>query len=244
MLKRIDSLFSSCQILSRSEFGKIVKQKRVTVNGQLVKSPSQKIDDKVDTVCLDGEVVTFNKYLYIMLNKPQGVVSSTDEKGATTVIDILPLKYQLKGLFPCGRLDKDTVGLVILTNDGVSAHKRLSPKRHAEKVYYFETDDIVTESVVNQIESGVTLKDGYTTKPCKVKLLSDNSGEITLTEGKYHEIKRIFGAKNNRITYLKRIAFAGIQLDDNLSEGESRLLTEEEIKLFTEWIWVKKLQNK
>ena len=234
MLKRIDSLFSSCQILSRSEFSKAVKQKRVTVNGQLVKSSSQKVDSEIDQICLDGETVAFNKYIYIMLNKPNGVVSSTDEKNATTVIDLLPLEYKLKEIFPCGRLDKDTVGLVILTNDGVSSHKRLSPKHHAEKVYYFETVEQVLPNTVSEIEGGVTLKDGYTTKPCKIKMLTKNSGEITLTEGKYHEIKRIFGAKNNRITYLKRISFAKIKLDDNLREGESRLLTEEEIKLFTE----------
>ena len=234
MIKRIDGLFSSCQIMTRSEFDKAVKQKRVTLNGQLLKSVSQKVDTLKDVVCLDGEVVSFNKYVYVMLNKPNGVVSSTDEKGATTVIDILPTQYRLKGIFPCGRLDKDTVGLVILTNDGVSSHKRLSPKHHAKKVYYFETAEQVADSVVSEIESGVTLKDGYTTKPCTIKMLTKNSGEITLTEGKYHEIKRIFGAKNNKITYLKRISFAGIELDNNLKEGECRPLTEEEIKLFTE----------
>ncbi len=234
MLKRIDSLFSSCEILSRSEFDKAVKQKRITVNGQLLKTASQKVDSQKDQICLDGEMVSFNKFIYVMLNKPQGVVSSTDEKGATTVIDILPKEFVKKGIFPCGRLDKDTVGLVILTNDGVSAHKRLSPKHHAEKVYYFQTIDQVLPSVVLEIEKGVTLKDGYTTKPCKIKMITSNSGEITLTEGKYHEIKRIFGAKNNKITYLKRISFAGIKLDEDLIEGESRLLTSEEIKLFTE----------
>ncbi|MBQ9782858.1 MAG: rRNA pseudouridine synthase [Clostridia bacterium] len=234
MLKRIDSLFSSCQILSRTEFSKIVKQKRVKVNGEILKTPSQKIDVEKDEVLLDDKKVEFNKYIYIMLNKPQGVVSSTDEKGATTVIDILPSEYRLKGVFPCGRLDKDTVGLVILTNDGISAHKRLSPKRHAKKVYYFETADQVSSKVVSEIENGVTLKDGYTTKPCQIKMITDSSGEITLIEGKYHEIKRIFGAKNNKITYLKRISFAGIQLDNDLKEGECRPLTSQEIKLFTE----------
>ena len=234
MLKRIDSLFSSCQILSRTEFSKVVKQKRVKVNGEIIKNPSQKIDSEVDFVLLDDKKVEFNKYIYIMLNKPQGVVSSTDEKGATTVIDILPTKYRLKGVFPCGRLDKDTVGLVILTNDGISAHKRLSPKHHAKKVYYFETADPVLDIVVSEIEKGVTLKDGYTTKPCQVKMITKCSGEITLVEGKYHEIKRIFGAKNNKITYLKRISFAGIQLDENLPEGECRPLTSQELKLFTE----------
>ncbi len=233
MLKRIDSLFSSCEILSRSEFHKQLKCKNITVNGQVIKSGSLKVDSEKDIICFKGERVIFNKYIYIMLNKPSGVVSSTDEKGATTVIDIINTEFKRKDLFPCGRLDKDTVGLIILTNDGVSAHKRLSPKTHAEKVYYFETADSVNSSDIEKITSGVELKDGYITKPCKINLLSEKSGEITLTEGKYHEIKRIFGALGNKITYLKRISFAGIQLDNNLKEGESRLLTNEEILLFT-----------
>ncbi len=233
MLKRIDSLFSSCEILSRSEFNKQLKCKNITVNGQVIKSGSLKVDSEKDIICFKGERVVFNKYVYIMLNKPNGVVSSTDEKGATTVIDIINAEFKRKDLFPCGRLDKDTVGLIILTNDGVSAHKRLSPKTHAEKVYYFETADSVKSSDIEKITSGVELKDGYITKPCKINLLSEKSGEITLTEGKYHEIKRIFGALGNKITYLKRISFAGIQLDNNLKEGESRLLTNEEILLFT-----------
>ncbi len=233
MKKRIDSLFSKCQILSRTEFQKAVKRKEITCNGIVVKSPSQKVEES-DIITYKGEVVEFNEFVYIMLNKPNGVVSATEDRDTKTVIDILPKELQRKGLFPCGRLDKDTIGLVIITNDGVSAHKRLSPKHHAKKVYYFECCEAITDKVKSEIESGVLLKDGYTTKPCELKLITATSGEITLTEGKYHEIKRIFGAKNNRITLLKRISFAGIKLDDNLLSGECRLLTEEEIKLFTE----------
>lgn len=232
-MERLDKAFSSCKIYSRSEIAKIIRQKRVLVNGVIVTKPDFKVDTKVDEIRVDGEVVSFKKFSYVMLNKPNGVVSATDDKRDKTVIDILPFEYKREGLFPVGRLDKDTVGLVILTDDGVSAHKRLSPKNHAEKVYYFETADAITPQTASEIESGVLLKDGYFTKPCKIKLLSNVSGEITLTEGKYHEIKRIFGAKGNKITFLERISFAGILLDKNLKRGECRYLTQEEEELFT-----------
>lgn len=232
-MERLDKAFSSCKLYSRSEITKIIKQKRVTVDGVVVNKPDFKVDVFLQDIRVDGEKVTFNKYAYIMLNKPYGVVSATEDGRDKTVIDLLPLEFKREGLFPVGRLDKDTVGLVILTDDGVSAHKLLAPKTHAEKVYYFETADNVLEETAREIERGVLLKDGYLTKPCKVKLLSNNSGEITLTEGKYHEIKRIFGAKGNKITYLKRIEFAKIKLDKDLSEGECRYLTESEQSLFT-----------
>ena len=233
-MERLDKAFSSCKLYSRSEITKIIKQKRVSVNGVVINKPEFKVDVTVDKILVDGKEVTFKKYAYIMLNKPYGVVSATEDGNDRTVIDVLPTEYKREGLFPVGRLDKDTVGLVILTDDGLSAHKRLAPKTHAEKVYYFETADEVSDVVAREIEKGVLLKDGYLTKPCKVKLLSKTSGEIALTEGKYHEIKRIFGAKGNRITYLKRIEFGGIKLDENLSEGECRYLTPLEEGLFTE----------
>ena len=231
-MERLDKAFSSCKLYTRSEIAKIIKQRRVTVNGELVVKPDFKIDLSRDKVCVDGDRIEFKKYAYIMLNKPYGVVSSTDDGRDKTVIDVLPESFKRDGLFPVGRLDKDTVGLVILTDDGVSAHKRLSPKNHAEKVYYFETAEPVTVDVANEIETGVLLKDGYVTKPCKIKLISDCSGEITLTEGKYHEIKRIFGAKSNKITYLERISFAGILLDKTLKRGDCRYLTATEEELF------------
>ena len=232
-MQRLDKAFSSCKMFSRSEIAKIIRQKRITVNGEVVKTPDFKVDITASEIRLDGEIVNFKKYAYIMLNKPFNVVSSTDDSRDKTVIDILPAEYKREGLFPVGRLDKDTVGLVILTDDGLSAHKRLSPKTHAEKVYYFETAEPVSTKTASEIESGVMLKDGYFTKPCKIKLLTENSGEITLTEGKYHQIKRVFGAKGNKITFLERISFAGILLDKNLERGECRYLTPKEEELFT-----------
>ncbi len=233
MLERIDKIFASCGVLTRSECATAVKRKRITLNGEIVKSPSQKGDIEKDEILLDGKSVDLKKFVYIMLNKPNGVVSASEDGNFETVVDILPESFKRKGLFPCGRLDKDTVGLVIITNDGVSSHKRLAPKTHAEKVYYFETADDYTDRDIINIEKGVTLKDGYTTAPSKVKRITEKSGEITLTEGKYHEIKRIFGSLGNKITYLKRISFAGILLDENLNEGEARYLTKTEQDLFT-----------
>ena len=232
-MERLDKAFSSCKIFSRTEIQKIIKQKRVKVNGVIVNDCAFKVDVLKDEILLDEKRVEFKKFVYIMLNKPSGVVSSTDDKRDVSVIDILPSDMKREGLFPVGRLDKDTVGLVIITDDGISAHNNLSPKRHAEKVYYFETAENISDSDVLNIEKGVLLKDGYVTKPSKVKLITKTSGEITLTEGKYHEIKRIFGSLGNKITYLKRISFAGIVLDSKLEEGCCRYLTLEEQVLFT-----------
>ncbi len=233
MLERIDKIFSACNVLTRSECALAVKKKRVKVNGVIINSPSAKADLDKDEILLDEKKVELNKFVYIMLNKPSGVVSASEDKNFKTVTDILPESFKRKGLFPCGRLDKDTVGLVIITNDGTTAHKRLAPKSKTQKVYYFETLDEVLKEHALKIEEGVTLKDGYKTAPSKVELLSKNNGYITLTEGKYHEIKRIFGSLGNKITYLKRVSFAGIILDSNLKEGEARYLTDKELELFT-----------
>ncbi len=232
-MERLDKLFSSSAILSRKECLIAVKKGRIMVNGIVCKTPSVKVDALKDVILLDGKAPDFKKFVYIMLNKPNGVVSATEDTAQKTVIDILPNDFKRNGLFPCGRLDKDTVGLVIITNDGVSAHKKLAPKSKTEKVYYFEIADEILGGQVEKIERGVTLKDGYTVSPCKLKMLSKTSGHITLTEGKYHEIKRIFGSLGNKVTYLKRISFGGIELDANLQEGEARYLTKTEEELFT-----------
>ena len=233
MLERIDKVFSNCGVSTRKECLSYIKKRLIKVNNQVVLTPNLKVDINSDTITLNGEQLALKKFVYIMLNKPLGVVSSTDEKSQQTVVDIIPKSMYRKDLFPCGRLDKDTLGLIILTNDGVSAHRRLAPKTHAEKEYIFKTIAPVSDEDIKNIEKGVTLKDGYTTMPCKVKMDSENQGVITLVEGKYHEIKRIFGSLNNKIIYLKRISFAGIYLDSALKEGECRYLTADEEELFT-----------
>lgn len=228
---RLDKYFSSQKILSRSECSEYLKKGRIAVNGEIVKKSDLKIDTEKDEITLDGKPIKYEKYVYILLNKPFGVVSSTEDGRDKTVIDLLPESLQKRNLFPCGRLDKDTVGLVVITDDGESAHAALSPKRHVEKEYYFETADEYDEEDRKAIENGLTLRDGYTTKPCKIERKSEKSGIITLTEGKYHEIKRLFGARGNKITFLRRDSFGGIRADD-LDSGEWRYMTEEEVKKF------------
>lgn len=229
---RIDKFFSEIGKFTRKECGEKLKKGQVTVNGEIVKKGEFKVNPESDVVCYNGEVVKYKKYVYILVNKPNGVVSATEDTRDKTVVDLLPDEMKRLNLFPCGRLDKDTVGLVILTNDGQSAHNALSPKHHVEKKYYFEVADEYSEEDSLAIQGGITLLDGYTTKPCKIERIDGKSGYITLTEGKYHEIKRLFGARKNKIVFLERISFSSIVLGD-LPRGEWRYLTDEEEKIFT-----------
>ncbi len=229
---RIDKFFSEIGKFTRKECAEKLKKGLITVNGETVKKGDFKVDPHSDTVCYSGEPIIYKKYAYILVNKPTGVVSATEDGSDKTVVDLLPPEMKRLNLFPCGRLDKDTVGLVILTNDGASAHNALSPKRHVTKKYYFEVADEFSDEDITAIEGGITLADGYTTKPCEIERLNGKSGYITLTEGKYHEIKRLFGARKNKITFLERISFSKITLGD-LPRGEWRYLTEEEEKIFT-----------
>ena len=185
-------------------------------------------------ITLDGVPVIYREFTYIMMHKPQGVVSATDDPGETTVLDLLPEHLRRLNLFPCGRLDKNTTGFVLLTSDGVLSHRVLAPKRHAEKVYRFSVKFPLSEEDVTTLEAGVTIaSDSYAeewkTAPCRV-LPDDNrlGGEIVLTEGKYHQIKRMMEAVHNQITSLARVSFCGISLDPDLKPGEWRYLTEEE----------------
>ena len=228
---RLDKFFTETATLSRSEASLQIKKGKVMVDGAVVCDPSKKIDENTACVMLNGIQVNYQKYVYVMLNKPQGVVSATEDTKQKTVLDLLPEKYKKLGLFPCGRLDKDTLGLVMLTNDGDTAHKLLSPKKHVTKTYKYMCADPLTEQNKQKIENGLELKDGYTTKPCNIKMSSEFEGNITLTEGKYHEIKRLFGAVGNKITYLERISFGPLILDNNLQRGEWRELTNLEINL-------------
>ena len=231
---RLDKFLANNTPLSRSEVSYQIKLGNVSVDGIKATSASQKIDENNCNVLLGGRQVVFCKYVYLMLNKPAGVVSATQDKKQKTVLDLLPNEYKKLNLFPCGRLDKDTLGLVILTNDGQGAHKLLSPKNHVKKTYEFECIEPISQNNVNQLEQGIELKDGYKTKPCEIVLKNDTQGQITLFEGKYHEIKRMFGAIGNKITFLKRISFASIVLDDCLNYGQFRPLTLTEQKVFEE----------
>ena len=228
---RVDKFLSEMGKASRTESAKLAKSGKITVNGVPVKKCDMHIDPERDTVALNGQPVTYKKFTYIMMNKPEGYVSTTEDGRDKTVLDLLNDEERKRELFPCGRLDKNTLGLIILTNDGDSAHRLLSPKHHVSKVYRFRAKFPVSDEDRLKLECGVDIGD-YVTKPCRVALDSDGEGgEITLTEGKYHQIKRMLEAVNNKIVYLERIAFGGIALDKNLKRGEWRHLTKDEESL-------------
>ncbi len=228
---RIDKLLSECGLASRSEAGRAARAGRITVNGAVVRSAATNVDVERDVVCLDGERVEYSEFVYILLNKPEGYVSATEDGRDPTVLELLPEGVRRRGLFPCGRLDKNTVGLMLITDDGALAHRLLAPRRHVEKKYRFECRGEVSDADREALERGLRLADGYVTRPATV-LLDDGrrSGVITLHEGKYHQIKRMFGAVNdNRITRLERISFGPLELDGTLARGEWRYLDEDEL---------------
>ncbi len=219
--------------MSRKECAQAAKRGRISVNGKVMTDSAVHINENTDKVTLDGVPVAYMKYIYIMLNKPQGYVSSSDEPGEHTVLELLPENIVKCDVFPSGRLDKDTTGLMIITNDGPSSHKALAPKSHVSKKYRYECADVLLPSDAEKMRVGITLADGYTTLPCELEMLGEKHGEIVLHEGKYHQIKRMFGAVGNKITALKRLSFGDILLDEKLEEGEWRYLTDDEIKIFT-----------
>lgn len=229
---RIDKLLSTVGAASRSEAGRAARAGRITVNGTAVRNAAADIDPQRDVICFDGVQIVYSEFVYIMLNKPEGYVSATEDRRDPNVLELLPESVRRPGLFPCGRLDKNTVGLMLITNDGALGHRLLSPRRHVEKRYRFECRSEVSEAERAELEGGLRLADGYVTQPATVELDEGRrSGVITLHEGKYHQIKRMFGAVNdNRIIYLERIAFGPLTLDGALSRGEWRYLTDEEVE--------------
>ena len=228
---RIDKFISELGIASRKEAAKAAKGGGVLVDGLAVRDLSAHIDPDFNKVTYLGRELSYKKYVYVMLNKPAGYVSATEDSRLPVVTELLSDELQQRELFPVGRLDRDTVGLMILTNNGQLAHSVLSPKHHVEKKYYFECAEALPDYAEERFSEGVTLADGYECK--KAGLLLDDgrrSGIITLTEGKYHQIKRMIASFGNAVTYLKRISFATIPLDDSLAEGEWRFLDAEEEK--------------
>ena len=232
---RIDKLISDTGLLSRKETALAAKRGQLLVDGVPVRDVSRHIDPEKVTVTLFGRIVEYRRYTYVMLNKPEGYVSATEDSRLPVVTELLPEELRRQELFPVGRLDRDTVGLMILTNNGVLAHTLLSPKRHVSKLYRFESADPLPIGAEKRFADGVVLSDGYECKSAVIKLSDTrDSGEITLTEGKYHQIKRMIAALGSRVTYLERIAFADIPLDSALQRGDWRFLTEEEIASLVE----------
>ena len=228
---RIDKFISECGLASRKEASVAARRGGVLLNGEPVCDLSRHINPERDKITYMGREVLWQKFSYVMLNKPAGYVSATDDRSLPYVTELLPEELRRRELFPVGRLDKDTVGLMILTNNGPLAHSLLSPKRHVSKVYYFECCEPLLPGAEQKFQDGITLADGYECKPAKISLSPERlSGEITLTEGKYHQIKRMIASLGNKVTYLERICFADIPLDKSLGRGDWRHLTDAEIK--------------
>ena len=231
---RIDKLLSELGIASRKEAAKVAKSGGIIVDGVAVRDVSKHIDPEKSSVSFLGREVLYEKFTYVMLNKPEGYVSATDDKSLPYVTELLPEELRRRELFPVGRLDRDTVGLMILTNNGQLAHSVLSPKHHVEKVYRFTSAEPLKTGAEETFREGVTLADGYECKSAVLTLDEGRtSGEIILTEGKYHQIKRMIASTGNKVTSLERISFGGIALDTTLSRGQWRYLTDEEIALLT-----------
>ena len=227
---RIDKFLSNMGVATRTESSRAARAGLILVNGKPVKKADVHVDPEKDMITYCGRKIEYRKYTYILMNKPDGVVSATEDGRDKTVIDLLPEELQRLNLFPCGRLDKHTLGLVMLTDDGDLAHRLLSPKHHVKKKYRFESKFPLSDEEIEYLEKGATLEDGYVTKPSRIELFEDKrSGYITLTEGKYHQIKRMLESVNNKITYLERITFGPLALDEKLARGEWRFLTQNEI---------------
>ena len=230
---RLDKFLKENGICSRSEAKKILKEGLVLVNGTVVKSADYKVDENVDQVSYDGNLIKYEKFVYIMLNKPAGYLSATEDCNQKTVLDLIP-EYKHKNLFPFGRLDKDSVGLLILSNDGALAHELLSPKKHVDKKYYLKIQGKLTNEDVEKFKNGIVLEDGYECKSAALEIVTgDEISECyaTISEGKFHQLKRMFKALGKEVVYLKRVSFGNVVLDDSLKEGEWRFLTETELDL-------------
>ena len=230
---RLDKLISATLVISRKDATIAVKKGRVTVNGEVVKKADMKVDTEKDKITFDGESISYSEYIYIMLNKPKGLVCASEDRKDNTVISLFPVEYTDKGISCVGRLDKDTTGLLIVTNDGALAHKLLSPKYEKEKVYYVTADKPFAETDKETMLKGIVIE-GKNTAPAKLELIPENPecAYVTLTEGKFHEVKRLcYACGEKQVLELKRTEFCGLSLDENLDEGEWRNLTEEEIEI-------------
>ena len=227
-MERIDKIIASQGLYSRSDVKYMVNRKRITIDGKVVTSASQKADVDKNEILLDGKPFVVKKQIYLMLHKPKGYVSATEDKKQQTVLELVPAELKGRDIFPAGRLDKDTTGLMILTDDGVLAHNILSPKKHVQKIYRVELDIPVTEEMQKGFAEGVELNDGVC-KEAKLTILGENTAEVTLKEGRYHQIKRMFGCYGAKVVELHRIAMGELYLPDDLPEGQCRELTEEDL---------------
>ena len=231
-MDRLDKVISSQTNYSRNDVKKLVKNKRVIVNEEIVSKPNIYVDVDKDIIKIDSNVIDYKEFVYLVLNKPKGYVSSTSDLDNPIVLELVPSKYLNRDIFPCGRLDKDTTGLMILSDDGEFAHNILSPKKHISKKYLVEVDKDLDDSMINDFKEGVKLKD-FECKSSLLEIIDIRHCYVTLTEGKYHQIKRMFKKYNMEVVELKRISMGGLELPSDLLEGDCRELTDNEFKSIT-----------
>ena len=239
---RLDKLVAELTGMTRSQARDVIVKGRVCVNGEVKKTTAEQVKEESDVLTLDGKQLTFQKFVYYMLNKPAGTVSATQDKEAKTVLSLLSAEdKKRRNLFPVGRLDKDTEGLLLLTDDGMLSHQLISPKKHADKLYFAKLAREITEEDITVFASGMKVDEELTAMPAVLRRLSDTelaaflpeggfAAAVTLQEGKFHQVKRMFAATGNEVLYLKRMAMGGVRLDETLAPGAYRTLTEEELK--------------
>ena len=235
---RLDKYLGNSGVGTRKEIKEFLKKRKIKVNDKIVIDGSIKIKEYEDVIKFEDNTVEYKPFVYIMLNKPSGVISATEDKRHKTVIDILENNYKTYNIFPIGRLDIDTEGLLLLTNDGQLSHNLLSPNKHVDKKYYVELKTEITAEMIEKLENGIKLEENFITKNAKIEVMKDEKNIekdlkkvfITITEGKFHQVKRMFKAVNNEVLYLKRVQMGNLKLDKKLSLGEYRELTENELR--------------
>ncbi|MFI3230730.1 MAG: pseudouridine synthase [bacterium] len=239
-LIRLDKFLANAGIGTRSEVRGYIKQRRVWLDGEVCIKAETKINVEESEITFDKRTVMYEKFIYLMMNKPKGYISATKDDFKETVVDLIDEEYRKLNVFPVGRLDRDTVGLLILSNDGRFAHNTLSPKKHIEKSYYAHINGEITDFHIKEFREGVRIKDGYKCLPAELEIeySAENFSKIkvTIREGKYHQIKRMFEAYGRKVVYLQRLTFDEIKLDKNLAEGEYRVLNDQEMMLINKFV--------
>ena len=228
-MERLDKIIGMVTNYSRKDIKELIRKKRVTINGNIALKSDIKIEPSTTKIAIDGRSIKIQKYVYLILNKPKGYISATEDNTMPTVLDLVPVIYHHRNLFPAGRLDKDTTGMMIITDDGEFAHNILAPKKHIKKLYEVTIDIPMTNQMVEGFYKGVALNDGDC-KSANLQITGPNTGIVTLIEGRYHQIKRMFGCYKAKVLELHRIGMGNLTLPDNLEVGECRELTDEELK--------------
>ncbi|MBU3160895.1 pseudouridine synthase [Clostridium frigoris] len=234
-MDRIDKILSNLGHGTRKEVKALLKKKKVEVDGVIATDSAMKVDPEKCVIKVSGDEINYRKYIYLVMNKPSGVVSATVDRNDETVIDLIDEQYRAFKPFPIGRLDKDTVGLLLITNDGELNHKLIAPKNHVDKVYYAEINKFIDASDINAFKKGIVIDDGYKCMPAELEVLTanENGSEVmvTIQEGKFHQVKRMFESVNKNVMFLRRVSFGPLKLDKDLVEGNCRELSEDEIDL-------------